>query len=58
MSHCLILKQVIGDFLNCPVLKTSASNAGSMDSIPGQGTKISYASGSKNKTEAILYQTQ
>ena len=54
-SHCLILKQVIGDFLNHPVL-TSPSNAGSMGSIPGQETKISYASGPKNKTEAILYQ--
>ena len=40
-----------------PVVKTSPSNAGSMDSIPGQRTKILYASWGKKqkcKREATL----
>ena len=38
-----------GDFLGCPVVKTSPSNAGVMDSIPGQGAKIPHASQPKDQ---------
>ena len=31
------------DFPNGPVVKTSSSNAGGVDSIPDQGVKISHA---------------
>ena len=31
------------------MVKTSPSNAGGVGSIPGQGTKISHASGTKNQ---------
>ena len=38
------------DFLGGPGVKTSPSNAGSMGSIPGQGTKIPHASQPKIQT--------
>ena len=33
----------IGDLLGGPVVKNSPCNAGDMNSIPGQGTKVSHA---------------
>ena len=36
------------DFTSGPVVKTLPSNAGGMDSIPGQGAKILCASQPKN----------
>ena len=45
----------------CPVLKISPSNVGGgggWDSNSGQGAKIPHALGLKNKTEAILQQSQ
>ena len=35
----------VGDFPGGPVVKNLPSNAGDLDSIPNQGTKISYAAG-------------
>ena len=37
------------DFPGGPVVKTSPSNSGGADSIPGQGTKIPHASQPKNQ---------
>ena len=37
------------DFPGSPVVKTSPSNAGVADSIPGQGAKIPHASGPKKQ---------
>ena len=37
------------DFSDGPVVKTLPSNAGGAGSIPGQGAKITYASGPKNQ---------
>ena len=37
------------DLLGGPVVKTSPSTAKGMGSIPGQGAKISHASGPKNQ---------
>ena len=36
--------KTIGDFSGGPVVKTSPSNAGGVDSIPAWGAKIPYAS--------------
>ena len=38
-----------GDFPGSPVVKTSPSNAGVVDLIPGQGAKILHAGGQKTK---------
>ena len=35
----------VGDFPGGPVVKNLPSNAGDLDSIPNQGTKIPYAAG-------------
>ena len=51
------IKDNYGDFPGGPVVKTSPSNAGGVDSVPGQGAKIPHASGPKkpkHKAEAIL----
>ena len=37
------------DFPGSPVVKTSPSNAGGEDSIPGRGAKIAHASQPKNQ---------
>ena len=45
-----------GDFLGSPVVKTSPSNAGSVDSIPRWGAKIPHPSWPENQeptTEVI-----
>ena len=42
-----------GDFLGSPVMKTSPSNAGSVDSIPGWGAKIPHASWPENQEPTI-----
>ena len=39
------------DFPGGPVVKTSPSNAGGVDRIPGQGAKIPHAFGPKTKTK-------
>ena len=39
----------LGDFLVCPVVKTSPSNAEGAGLIPGQGAKIPHASLPKNQ---------
>ena len=36
------------DFPGGPVIKNPPSNAGNVGSIPGQGTKIPYATGQLN----------
>ena len=36
---------MFGDFLGGPEVKNTPSNAGYLDSIPGQGTKIPHATG-------------
>ena len=41
----LILKLTWRDFPSGPVVKNPPSNAGDMDFIPGQGTKIPHAAG-------------
>ena len=38
------------DFPGCPIVKNPPSNAGDMDLIPGQGTKIPHATGSMKAT--------
>ena len=38
-----------GDFPGCPLIKTSPSNAKSMGSIPGRGSRIPRASQPKNQ---------
>ena len=38
-----------GDFLGSSVVKTSPSNTGSVDSVPGRGTKIPHASWPENQ---------
>ena len=44
------------DFPGSPVVKTSSSNAGDVDSIPGWGAKIPHGFGpnTKQKTETPL----
>ena len=39
------------DFSSGPVVKTLPSNAGGVDSIPGQGVKIPHASWPKNQSK-------
>ena len=39
----LFFKMGLWDFPGGPVVKTSPSNAGAMDSVPGLGAKSSYA---------------
>ena len=42
-------EDVCGDFSVGPVVRTSPSHAGEMDSIPVRGTKIPHTSKPKNK---------
>ena len=42
-------RSVYHDFPGCTVVKTSLSNAGGADSIPGRGAKIPHASRTKNQ---------
>ena len=42
------------DFPGGPVLKTSPSNAGGKDSIPGWGAGIPLSQKPKHKTETLL----
>ena len=44
------MKDRTGDIPGGPVVKTSSFNAGGAGLIPGQGVKISHASGPKTKT--------
>ena len=44
-----IKKYLCWDFPGSPVVKTPRFHAGGAGSIPGQGTKISYASRPKNQ---------
>ena len=52
----------MGDFPGGPLVKNTHSNAGDVGSIPGQGTKISYATEQMHAcsvtTEPIHYGTQ
>ena len=48
-------KSAIQDFPGCLVVKIWAPNAGSTSLIPGQETKISYATQPENKKAAIQF---
>ena len=53
----VVYKACIKNFPGSPVAKTSPSNAGHSDSIPGQEAKIPHAlrpENQKHKIEAIL----
>ena len=39
-SRAISIKNRLGDFLGCPVVRTSASNAGGAGSVPDQGAEI------------------
>ena len=47
---------MVRDFLGCPLVKTSPSNARNVGSVHGQGAKILHAVWPKNqsKTETVL----
>ena len=48
--ECLLYSQYYArDFPSSPVVKTLPSNAGGVDSVPGQGVNIPHASGPKNE---------
>ena len=49
--HLLLAVEISneGDFSGSPVVKISPSNAGSVGSIPGWGTKIPHATGCGQK---------
>ena len=45
MCTLLYLKWITGNFPGSPVVKNPPSNSGDVSQIPGQGTKISHATG-------------
>ena len=48
--ECLLYSQYYArDFPSGPVVKTLPSNAGGVDSVPGEGVNIPHASGPKNE---------